>query len=351
LSWSVLSRPLTWPRDRVFFPISPVLVRTEPGQEPAAMALLGLPSRHIGAKPRWATCASVTWAGPDRLMVVHMLTSTVFTYDFDGTVSPPRLELRHTLRDVTDLVWPDGIATSPDGRWAALSNQSRGTITVMAIDAESGALRPDTLATIGVDGDINPHGVAFSPDSKFIVYTTVDLPGAIRVVSLDTASGHDEQAMLTLVQRPDHARSPLAPKGVAFSPDGRFIAVSYGGTATRAVTRPGRGMIEIRTYDPTSGTLGEAISESSPSLPLRCGEDIAWMPDGRRLLVTDQEAERALLIDVEPATGAIGAVSAEIRRAASGLSLPHGCAASGDGRWIAVTNYGDATVRIFATPP
>ncbi|KAF4465135.1 hypothetical protein FALBO_8025 [Fusarium albosuccineum] len=81
-------------------------------------------------------------------------------------------------------VMPEGLAISPDGRWAATANLERSTpaldspdqgffssLSLLRVDTETGAL--DTVGTFAHDG-ILPEGVVFDTSSRFVAATTFD---------------------------------------------------------------------------------------------------------------------------------------------------------------------------------
>ena len=96
-----------------------------------------------------------------------------------------------------------------------------------------------------------------------------------------------------------------------------------------------------------AGVVGSPVARSPKSWGLGVGEDVTWLVSGERILVSDQFHDQALIVECDPASGALGSVVARIGWTAGGLSAPHGCAQSPDGRWLAITNYGDGACRFF----
>ena len=119
--------------------------------------------------------------------------------------------------------------------------------------------------------------------------------------------------------------------GAAFSPDGTRAYVSAGGNN------------KIRTYSVSGDRLTEtapiALPTTNPAgVPVNLyPADLAPTPDGRRLVVADQVADAATVVDV---------VTGASRTVAVGHA-PYGIAVSADGRSAYVTNQGAATVSVL----
>ena len=176
-----------------------------------------------------------------------------------------------TYREITTGVRPYGLSITPDGRWAVVANIGRGTgdaDTVSLLDLGREPWRIVDTVSVGQ----TPEGIQTSPDSRFAAVTVMNGsnkppgspfhgPGLVRM--LRVADGR-----LSMVSE---ARVGTWAQGVAFSPDGRtllvgnmverevqVLRVSEDGTLTDAGTRLGVAGVSaaLRTvadYGPAGG--------------------------------------------------------------------------------------------------
>ena len=337
------------PGDRTRSPAGPAATVLEPQFSPRAMARSGQTSYFAGGTRRYATCTGVAWTRPDRLVSAFLLGTSIVTYSFEAHGDQPRIRHLATAVEPERLGWIESLAVSPDGRWLATVDSNTGRCLVLAVDPDSGVPDPVPVASTGVPGDHFMHGVTWTPGGQAVLFTTIDGAGNIRVADFGVTAGTARLAPPIPIDNP---RPGCMPKGVAFSPDGRFLAIGYGPnvTGSAVLDRPATS-VDVHRYDPTT-VIGERVSRTPDDwLPAGSVECVAWTPDGRRLVATDQVGDQALIADVDPDSGAITGLAARIGWSAGKLSFPHGCAPSPDGRWLAVTNYGDGSLRLYRTGP
>jgi hypothetical protein len=109
------------------------------------------------------------------------------------------------------------------------------------------------------------------------------------------------------------------------------------------------GMISVHPFDMASGVIGpETLAELRGQslsfvyvdicsiLPTTCGAPY-W------ILVADQGIDEIVAFDFDLENRTLAFAG----RFLAGLSFPHGVAASADGRFVAVTTYGDDSLHIF----
>src|SRR5262245_10411051 len=184
-----VTRPVRGLSDRPRLAGTPGAVVVEVDLDPGALRGAGHRRLYAGRQARFATCSDVLWTRPDRVITVHLLMGTICVYDFLDDQPAPRLVLRSQLRDPAAIPQPESLAGSPDGRWLAATHQTSGSVVLFAIDSDGATDALRVAAVAGRTGDADLHGIAFSPDSEFLVYTTIDAPGGLRIMRIHQESG------------------------------------------------------------------------------------------------------------------------------------------------------------------
>jgi WD40 repeat protein len=162
-----------------------------------------------------------------------------------------------------------------------------------------------------------PISVAWSPDGRFLAVTN---SGASKTVQVYRFNGSSAPTSLGT------AATGTAPSLVSWSPNGRFLAVANRTSTTVQVYR-------FNGSDaPTS--LGTAATGSQPY-------SVSWSPDGRFLAVANSSSTT---VQVYRFNGSGNPIS--LGTAATG-SQPYSVSWSPDGRFFAVVNYGSSTVQVY----
>lgn len=171
-------------------------------------------------------------------------------------------------------------------------------------------------------GDL-PLVSAVSPDGKTMLAVNAgDGDQSVQVIDVATDK---------VVQTITYKQPKAIFAGVAFSPDGHNAYVSGGGDNV------------IRTFSVSGQQLTETVPISLPTTNPSGGKvnmypaGLAVTPDGKRLVVADQLADAATVIDL--ASGAAQTVGVG--------HAPYGVAISRDGKIAYVTNQGANTVSVL----
>ena len=337
-------RRLTERRDRQRFPTAPTWVLSDPHHDHVAAAATGRAGLYIGATPRYATASGLVWTRPDIVSVAYLLTSSMVTYRIHRGAVGLAAEPISTIAGLDVLGDYSGIAASASGALMAVTSSVDGRLAVMRTDAD-GVPVPDSIVTVKVPTDRVVHGVAFSPDERYVVYTSILRGGGLRTVRVSNSP--DGRLALELVAVIDTPEARLPPKGLRFSADGRHLLVSHGGSATSSPGRSSRGFVAVHEWDAETGRVGQCLDRSEARQGIKCAEDVTLLADDSMALVTDQFDDSAHLIRIDRATGRLSEGRKVVSWAAGGLTMPHGCATSPDGTTVAITNYGDGSVRFF----
>ncbi len=158
----------------------------------------------------------------------------------------------------------DVLAISPDGRRAVIANQD-GRLCIWAVDASARIADLPVIAQ-GSQPEV-PGSVAFSPDGRYVAMSTA-LAGAA-----PPRGGPHEYLLYDSCAQGCVLRRSFAtdrPFGVTFSPDGLTLAVGLGGSAQLHRVRDGR-------------AVGRLEWEHEP-------RQVAFSPDGSLLAVSGGRA-------------------------------------------------------------
>ncbi|HET9257573.1 MAG TPA: beta-propeller fold lactonase family protein [Pseudonocardiaceae bacterium] len=198
---------------------------------------------------------------------------------------------------------PAGVAISPDGHRAYITNDNSNTLSV--IDTGNNVI----IGTITV-GD-NPVSVAISPDGHR-AYTTNNKSRTVSVINIDNS------AVIGTVTVGNN------PVGVAVSPDGRHVYVVNANFDSISVIDTGSNTITDTIVGLGTGPVGVAVS-----------------PDGRHAYVTNFASGGVSLVDIKT-----NAVTDTISSGGDGV---RGVAVSPDGRRVYVTSDYYNTVSVIDT--
>ena len=302
----------------------------------------------VAGRKRYATCSGVAWFNRYYLAVVNLYGGHLRVYrfhpghDFDGEVA--RLELLHEMSE--GIVYPEDVAISPNGSLLAVTHSMSEDFGVSLHRIDPASLAPGP-AIETIRRGIGFHGLNFSPDSRYLAFTQIATPGYVGVVEVSSTP-----ARRTCLLENPHAL--LKPKSVAFTSDGRFVAIALTLNAKQQCndSRP-IGMLAIHRFDAEQGVISaDAVAVlRSPDASLSAVEMTAFLPtipgEPYRLLAANQGSDVIAAFAFDPAGPRLVSTGIFL----SGLSFPHGLDVSADRRFVAVTNYGDDTLWICRWGP
>jgi len=305
-------------------------------------SLTVFPAFVVAGRKRQATCSDAAWFNGNHLAVANMYGGHLRIYRLheDSSGTPRRLELLH---EKGGLPLPEGVTVSPDGSIlaAAHSLSNEYGVSLHAIESPSLALGRTEILSAGRE-ECAFHAASFAPDGRHIAYTVIGRALSVEVVRLK------DRAMTC---RLDRFPPSLAPKSITFSADGRFALVALSFIAGPVDSgNYGGGMLSVHRFDAESGSV-----EADPVAQYRAtGTDLGFLDMAiflpvssggtYRILVTDQANDLIPAFSFDAAHGTLrpDGVFAE------NLSFPHGVDARADGRYVAITTFGDDSIHIAA---
>ncbi len=217
-----------------------------------------------------------------------------------GMLTPVELATNTAGTPITVGTDPIGVAITPNGKTAYVTNAASGTVTPIELATNTAG----TPITVGTD----PIGVAITPNGK-------------------TAYVTEENGVMPIEVATNKAGTPIPvghnPYGIAITPDGKTAYV----TQTNAADT-------VTPVDLTTHTAGTPIAVGAPSV------EVAITPDGKTAYVTTEGLPGAVT-PIELATNIAGTpitVGAE----------PEGVAITPDGATAYVANGDSSTVTPIA---
>lgn len=297
---------------------------------------------YVGNRMRLSTCTGVIWAGNNKLISIGVHNLSLDTYQFDPAIPSLFAYKNEDLNafQKKPLGQLENIAICEDGSLVAVSNN--GTTSVLLYKISNAQLTH--IAEIPKVGWWT-HGVRFSRRMDYIAHTIFGDPGKIMLFRI---TKHEDEVDITLSQEMDTDLFPLHPKGIDFSMDERFIVVCHAINNSSAPSRLS-GALAVYPFDRIKGKIDPTpISVIGTSELLCVPEDLCFSPDGSSILVTNHGNDTVTVHAFDPMTGQLGESRVLLQNPEAQLSFPHGLNISPNGKYLAVTNYGDDTVKIYA---
>ena len=251
-----------------------------------------------------------------------------------------RLQLLHEITE--GVPSPEGVSVSPDGKLLAVGHSLTEDIGVSLYPIDPESLLPGARQRICRGSATGAfHGLTFAPDGRHIAVTEIGSPGFVAVMRAESG---ERTCFL------ENRYAPFRPKSIAFSPDGRFALIVRGlNVGPKAAALVPGGLLSVHPFDAASGIIAsEALAEfqgqSTSFIHVDMCSILPTAPSAPyRILVVDQGIDEIVAFDFDPGSRTLAFAGHFL----AGLSFPHGVAVSADGRFVAVTTYGDDSLRIF----
>lgn len=279
----------------------------------------------VGNRARWATCSDVRWS-PDGsyLASIGLLDHTLWFYHFDGSVLHPIL---HHVIPKSQMNAPEKLIFSPDGNALAIV----GYNSIAFFSVSDGQHAPQLLHALREKIGIL-HDAAFSPIENYFAYVTASQPFGIYLFK-------KEGEKLKKIQSIFENFGQACPKAITFSEDNRFLIVVF---ARNAGSKELESYLAVYAFNEKIEVPAIRMQHYEGSL-----ESVALSADGKAIYCADQALDRVLSFSFDPQTGAVGKPVVVLKNPEARLSFPHGIGVSPDGKYLAVSNYGDDKITIY----
>lgn len=290
---------------------------------------------------RLSTCTGVIWIGDNKLVSIGVHNHSIDTFQFEPTIPLLTAYANQKLDrfQSAKLGQLENLDISKDGSIAAVSNNGAAFIHLYKISNA----KFTHFAEIPKEGWW-AHGVRFSRNMDYLAYTLFGNPGKVRLFHLKKIGN---ELTIRSGKEMDTGLFPLHPKAVDFSPDDRFIVICHSINNSRIRNRLS-GALTVHTFDPINGIIEPTPVCTIGTSELLCvPEDVRFTPDGLSVLVTNHGSDTVTIHAFDPDTGQIGESKIFLQNPAAQLTFPHGLSISPNSKYLAVTNYGDDTVKIY----
>jgi DNA-binding beta-propeller fold protein YncE len=297
---------------------------------------------YVGDRIRLTTCTGVIWIGNNKLISIGGHNLSLDSYQFEPAFPSLFAYKNENLATFqkTTLGQLENIAISKDGSLVGVVNN--GATSVQLYKVSNAELTH--IAEIPKVGWWN-HGVRFSRHMDYIAYTLFGDPGRIRLFHL---MRNEDEINMALSEDMKTDLFPLQPKGIDFSIDDRFIVVCHAINNSKLPERLS-GALAVYSFDRIAGKIDPIpISVIGTSELLCIPEDLCFSPDGSSILVTNHGNDTVTVHAFDRVTGQLGESKILLQNPEAQLSFPHGLSISPNCKYLAVTNYGDDTVKIYA---
>lgn len=240
--------------------------------------------------------------------------------------------------DSSQLSEPQYALFSQDGRSLVVVNWYNQTFNVYLADSK-GFYQEAPIAIIPFQlptDNFRPHGMAFSPDGNYLAVAYGAAKQYSRAIAFyqvhDLGTAHVSFKLLSLLQGNEIEIG--VPKGIAFSPDGSCLLVTFSETNSVIVYTIDF-LNEKMTFTPRQILRGSASRLARP-------EDIKFTTEGNDFAVSNSNKDTITFYSFDKESNHILNYSPSyiIKNPDAQLCFPHGLAFSSDGKYLSVTQFG-----------
>jgi 6-phosphogluconolactonase len=176
---------------------------------------------------------------------------------------------------------PEGVAFSPDNRFAFVCDLGLDRVMTYRFDARAGKLAPHEPAFAELKPGAGPRRLVFRPDGKF-AYTVNELDSTVTAFAYDARAGV-LKPLQTLSTLPGYYDGPNRATEIGMHPSGKYLFASNGG----------HNSIVLYGIDAAAGTLTYVEDQSTyGTMPLQFGMDTP----GRHFAVANRDSGGILIL-------------------------------------------------------
>lgn len=291
---------------------------------PSPVAVLSNPNSH------YSLINSVDFHPKNNLFcATYTHNNKIIFYEIDANQKPQIFQILQNPR--ARLSEPQHAVFSPDGKTIAVANWTNQTLALYR-RKKNGFFRERPIAVIPSPERLKnhkPHGIAFSPCGTWLAIAY----GAARYCGRAIALFQRKKESFELISLlNDPSTLPGIPKGIAFSPDGSSLLVTFCEAHSLA----------IFGIDKQNHSLHSKQIIQSPQAQISRPEDIKISPDGRYCAVSNSDQHTVAIFPFDPKSNSISQATPfyVLQNPEARLYFPHGIAFSRDGSWLAITQFG-----------
>lgn len=290
----------------------------------------------VYGRSRYATCTSVAWVSNEQLITLNLYGQQLIRYQYTHMTNT--ILQRVSPDDGACLGYPEHSAINHDSSLLLIANSYPASIALYTI-VPSGFI--DSKPVCVVPHRDMVHNVRFSPDGKYCACTVFDKRIAYYIYRIM----HNQDGISLQQVCCGHHALKLRAKAIQFTHNGQYMILAFAYSINASNDAGLKSLLEVYSFNPITGLVGECVSHMYGNRSL---EDCVLTLDQKALIATDQAHDALVIYPFDPQAGSIGPEQFVLMGTSTGLTFPHGLSISPDGTILAVSNYGDDSVKFYA---